>query len=238
MILDLHVHTSYSFDSLMRPAQALKKAKERGLNGIAITDHNTIRGGLEATRLNEDAGFVVIIGCEFQTETGELIGLFLREEIYSRDSYEVIKGIRDQGGIVVLPHPFTHHHLSDALLEKIDAIEGFNARIVTEGNLQAQELARDKKLPVVAGSDAHWPVEVGMGRLILENEIRTIPELKRAIGHGQGKIEGDYYHSPLPILLSELVKVCKLKQWRKSPRLTLRILRFGLRGLLTARLWL
>src|SRR5262245_37400819 len=110
--LDLHVHSCFSFDSLARPEQIIWEAKHKGLNGLAITDHQTIEGALATIKLNPDPDFLVIIGAEYYTQAGDIIGLFLREEITTRDPLELIDEIHRQGGIAVLPHPYHGHTLT------------------------------------------------------------------------------------------------------------------------------
>jgi len=94
MKLDLHIHSKYSSDGVLDPEKIVKIAAKRGLNGVAITDHNTIIGGLKAKNY-ETEDFKVIVGSEISTERGEIIGLFLKEEIKPGNVQEVIleKGI-------------------------------------------------------------------------------------------------------------------------------------------------
>jgi len=99
------MHTVYSRDGAIKPADAIRIAKKRGLDGIAVTDHDTIRGGLEALKLRPE-DLDVIVGAEIKTDRGDVIGLFLNEEIRERDHIEVIEAIRRQGGVAVVPHPF------------------------------------------------------------------------------------------------------------------------------------
>jgi len=73
MKLDLHIHSKYSKDSLLKPETILKVAKKRGLGGIAVTDHNTIKGGLFTQKINDDKNFVVIVGSDIKTEYGDII---------------------------------------------------------------------------------------------------------------------------------------------------------------------
>src|SRR5512146_3370953 len=105
MKYDLHVHTAYSIDGSLSPEKVVKIAKSRDLQGVAITDHNTIKGGIEAKRYETDS-FNVIVGSEIKTNRGDLIGLFLTEEVHSRDLQGASSEIRRQGGRAVIPHPF------------------------------------------------------------------------------------------------------------------------------------
>ena len=105
MQYDLHIHSKYSSDGVLEPEEIINAAKKKGLDGIAVTDHNTIKGGLETKRF-ETKDFEVIIGSEIMTERGEITGLFLSQEITSKDVQGVFSEIKGQGGIVVIPHPF------------------------------------------------------------------------------------------------------------------------------------
>ncbi len=94
MKYDLHIHSKYSSDGVLDPERIVRIAMKRGLNGIAITDHNTIKGGLK-TKKYENADFTVIVGSEISTERGEIIGLFLEEEVKSTNVQEVITEIKE-----------------------------------------------------------------------------------------------------------------------------------------------
>lgn len=166
-MIDLHIHSKYSFDSLLSPKTILKVAKKKGLTGIAVTDHNTIRGGLEVRKINKDQDFTVIVGSEIHTEIGDIIGLYINEEITARTSVEVLEEIKDQGGFAVLPHPFRGHKLNQYILEQSDAIEVFNGRSTPEENARALKLAQRYNKPFTAGSDAHFAAEIGYARMII-----------------------------------------------------------------------
>ena len=172
MKYDLHIHSKYSLDSVLEPSEIVRIAKEKGLNGVAITDHNTIKGGIEAKEY-ETKDFKVIVGSEIMTERGEIIGLFLKDEIYSRDSNEVILEIRRQGGIVVIPHPFDRLRKSAFILtemyaEFVDCIEGYNSLCVFKNdNEDAVAFAMKYSLTIVAGSDAHFRSEIGNAGIII-----------------------------------------------------------------------
>ncbi|WP_011306419.1 PHP domain-containing protein [Methanosarcina barkeri] len=174
-IFDLHLHSKYSSDGILDPKTITKVAIRRGLNGIAITDHNTIKGGLKAKEY-ETKNFKVIIGSEIMTNNGEVIGLFLSEEIRSTDLIEVISTIKAQNGIVVIPHPFDkmrHSALypTDEEAHLIDCIEGFNSRCIFQKyNDKAVEYANKHNLPLVAGSDAHFANEIGNAGIVTQSE--------------------------------------------------------------------
>ena len=206
---DFHIHSKYSFDSILSPKRILKRAKKVGLSGIAITDHDTIRGGLETYKINENRTFTVIIGCEINTEVGDIIGLFLNDEIKSRDSIEVIDEIREQEGVVVLPHPFKSHNLNEELIRSVDLIEGINGRTSLEKNLMAQDLARKYNLPMIAGSDAHFGLEIGRVETIINGS--EIEEIKRSLLSGGAKIKGIPSHKFFHVS-SMMIKIIKTRE--------------------------
>jgi len=152
----------------------LDHAEAEGLGAIAVTDHNVFAGALEAAELVRHRELVVIPGEEIKTEgQGEVIGLFLHEEIPRGMSFgDTIAAIREQGGLVYLPHPFDRlHAIPDPTtlhrhLAEIDVFEVYNARLLFEGyNDEAVRFARKYDLVAGAGSDAHVLQGVGTGAL-------------------------------------------------------------------------
>jgi predicted metal-dependent phosphoesterase TrpH len=153
----------------MKPHKILKFAKLRGLDGIVVCDHNTIKGGLETKKLNTDANFIVIVGAEIATDAGDITGIFLTKEIESRTFNEVVYEIRQQGGKVILNHPFKGHDLSKIDYSKIDYIEGYNSRLDEKNNIKAVELAQKHNIPVIAGSDAHLYAEIANCKTFIDS---------------------------------------------------------------------
>jgi len=164
----MHTHCEFSPDSRTPVAVQALAIQAAGLDVVCATDHNTIDGAL---RLRELAtGFRVIIGEEVSTRDGEIIGLFLEQAVpRGLSAEETIARIHDQGGLVSVPHPFSHnriYHLRRDALERvwptIDAIEIFNAReAIASDNRRAAVFAREHDIPGAAGSDAHRPWELG-----------------------------------------------------------------------------
>ena len=208
MKYDLHSHSKYSSDGILDPKKIIKVAIKKGLDGIAITDHNTIKGGLEAKQY-ETGKFKVIVGSEVMTTKGEVIGLFLSEEIKSKDFYEVIDEIKAQNGIVVLPHPFDewrHGAFPDEKdVKSINSIEILNSRCVKDKyNQNASKFAKKYKLGVTGGSDAHFANEIGHAGIIVETDDIYEAILKNKL-HVFGKTSTSLNHV--------FTKV--LKTWRK-----------------------
>lgn len=187
--VDLHCHTSASFDSLASPEAVVKAATTRGITHLAITDHDRIEGALRARDAAPD-GLTVIVGEEVKTADGDLIALFLESAVSpGRPARETIAEIRDQGGLVGIPHPFDRHRgsmLNDPRLEAIgglvDWVEAHNARVVGgSGNERAATFARELGLPGIAVSDAHSSLEVGVAYTALDGDPSTPEGLLAAL---------------------------------------------------------
>ncbi len=175
MTIDFHVHTHNSYDSIMKPEKIIRIAKSRGLNGIVICDHNTIKGGIELSKINKDKNFHIIVGAEIATDAGDITGIFLTKEINSRRVDEVIDEIKKQGGKVILNHPYKGHDLSKIDFTKIDFIEGYNSRLNLSDNQRAVLLAKKYKIPIIAGSDAHLYSEIGNCKTEMNNIKDFVP---------------------------------------------------------------
>jgi predicted metal-dependent phosphoesterase TrpH len=170
--LDLHNHTWFSADGVMSPAALLAAAKANGLDWIAVTDHNTTEGALQALELTRaDPGLPgVIPGIEVSTSDGDVIGLYVQRPIPSGlPAAETMALIREQGGLVYLPHPFAivrrgaiARHVRDQAAARADLVEVLNGRSLSAmAARKSRILARAHGKPRGAGSDAHGTVEVG-----------------------------------------------------------------------------
>lgn len=189
--MELHVHTRYSKDSLQPLLGIYFLCRIKGIETIAITDHNTIKGGKtfykffdknSRNKLPIIKGINVIIGSEIMTDSGEIIGLFLQDEIPSGLSVsETILRIKEQGGVVYLPHPYDCKRQKTVLkseeIEKcaadIDCCEAYNGRNI-DGIFEEKQLQIVNKycFQSVVGSDAHTMMEIGRNRLIFDCDER------------------------------------------------------------------
>lgn len=169
---DLHTHTDRSPDCRIAPEALVRRAREVGLDRLAVTDHDRIEGAFAAREADPE---LVIVGEEARTADGpELIGLFLEEYVPPGLSFrETAEAIREQGGITYLPHPFdpargTSEEFLRSRADCVDLVEGFNARTHdAEAQGRARRWARERGIPLGAGSDAHLIGSVGRGRLLL-----------------------------------------------------------------------
>jgi predicted metal-dependent phosphoesterase TrpH len=198
--VDFHCHSRYSPDSINTIARLIRVAKKRGLDKLAITDHNTTRGAIEAHEIDPD---FVIVGEEVLTTKGELLALFVTSEVPSNLSpLAAIKRLRKQGAFISVSHPFDRRRNGwkpEDLMEiapLVDAIEVFNARCGLKSmNDLAQVFAKKHGLAGTAGSDAHLLWEIGNARLTLP-DFSNADELREAIKIATmtGKLSGGMVH--------------------------------------------
>jgi predicted metal-dependent phosphoesterase TrpH len=201
--VDLHCHTSASFDSLAAPGAVVRAAAARGLTHLAITDHDRIAGALEARDLAPSVapGLTVIVGQEIRTTAGDLIGVFLDAAIPpGLTPAEAIAAVRAQGGLVGIAHPFDRFRGSvgrgdasalEAVAASVDWIEAWNARLVLgDGNGRAAELAARLGIPGIAVSDAHTTMEVGVAATILAGDVGTPDGLRAALAGPRELVTG------------------------------------------------
>lgn len=172
--VDMHIHTSYSPDSLLPIDDVLKTCERKGIDCVAVTDHDTVEGAL---RLHELAPSKIIVGEEIHSISGEITGLFLKENIQPWLSpMETVERIKEQDGLVYLPHPFDGMRAAvlekralDEIWEKVDIVEVFNSRNAFPwSNRKASKFAAEKGIFPGAGSDAHTRYEVGRTYVVIE----------------------------------------------------------------------
>lgn len=162
----MHVHSKYSKDSALAPKAIVEAAKRGGLRGIAVTDHRTVKGGLETRRV-APSDLAVIIGYETRIQEQDVLCLFVEEEAKADSMAELHDKIRGSGGIMVLAHPYRMLTVGRTCAN-VDAIEVLNARVSRGRNRRALELADKLHVPKVAGSDAHTAREIGMAYTIVK----------------------------------------------------------------------
>jgi len=172
--VDMHVHTSCSRDSLIPADRLIETCDYHCIDCVAVTDHDTIECAVE---LHNQSPEKIIIGEEIHTTFGEIIGLFLKEWVQPFLSpMDTVKRIKDQGGIVYIPHPFDSMRASvlrrealEAIYEDIDIIEVFNSRNAFPwSNKKAMNFASERRILAGVGSDAHTRYEIGKAYITIE----------------------------------------------------------------------
>jgi len=189
---DLHVHTTYSSDSVITPKDLVFYAKKRGLNAVAVTDHNRVDGAL---KIAKETDFLVIPGTEVSSLHGHIIGLNIQEPI-PRDlsADETVDRIHKAGGIAIACHPFVlfKGSIGKHVTAKFDAVEAINASAFPfkSSTRKANELAERLKLPKTAGTDAHYGPVIGWAYTLVEAEP-TVESIINAIVRGQCQPSGN-----------------------------------------------
>ena len=208
---DFHIHSNYSFDSITPIKKIITISKKKKIDCIAITDHNSIQGAIEAKK-KTDKTLMIITGSEIRTEYGDIIGLFLNEEIHSRIFFEVVDEIKTQGGLIIAPHPFKSK-IKD-YLSYVHIIEVVNARISDNQNDQAFEYAAQNNIPGIGSSDAHLGYEIGRIQTVFSHPVNDEDDLRQAIIRNDCEIHG--YPSPKWVhYFSASIGAVKTKNFRK-----------------------
>jgi predicted metal-dependent phosphoesterase TrpH len=193
MKADLHNHSMYSPDGLSKPASLVRAAKERGIDCLALTDHNAVVGWKSVQAEAKKQGLLFIPGEEIKVlengkSAGEILGFFLNEPIEPGPAGDILDAIRQQGGLASIAHPFDsfrHPFVRlDEFRRKVDAIETFNAGCFFSGpNQKAAVYAKAHSLSQTAGSDSHHPSQTG--RAFIEIPGDDLESLRHAIQKGK-----------------------------------------------------
>ena len=184
---DLHVHSTYSKDSLITPKELIYYSKKNGLNAVAVTDHDKLEG---AYRIAKETDFLVIPGMEVSSGEGHIIALNIKDPIpKGLTARETVERIHGAGGVAIACHPFVRFKgcLGERVCESFDAIEVINARAVpfSKSVKLAQKTAERLNLSRVAGTDAHYGPQIGYGYTIIDAEDTSVEAVCRAIVAGR-----------------------------------------------------
>lgn len=195
---DLHVHTTYSNDSVITPKELILYSKKRGLNAVAVTDHNQIDGAL---KIAKETDFLIIPGIEVSSLNGHIVGLNVCELLpKGLSAEETVDRIHKAGGIAIACHPYAlfKGSIGKHVSANFDAIEVINASSFPFGRTmrKAKQLAQSLNLPQVAGTDAHYGPVIGQAYTIIESEA-DVDAVVEAVQKGRCQPVG----SPISILM-------------------------------------
>lgn len=196
---DPHIHSIYSCDSRSSPRDILNRAEEIGLDAIAISDHNSIKGSQEAFKIakSEKRDIIVVPSIEISTDKGHMIGLGVTENIpKGLSAIETADIIHELGGLVIIPHPFSYYrHGLFCNIDPnmtVDGVETKNARyIFGYSNSQAKNLAYKNRLATLGASDSHFLKSVGDSYTEVNTKNHdSIDGILNAIRHKRCKAAG------------------------------------------------
>lgn len=187
MFIDLHIHEkTYSKDSFLALDEVVRLARERGLDGICITDHESMGLREYAAEYSEKTGFPIFVGIEYYSLQGDILAFGIEEYPKERiGAQEFIDMVHAQGGVAISAHPFRHNrrgleeHID--VLQGLDGIEILNGSTLPDAAMKAVRYGKKWNLALTGGSDCHLPEKVGVCATYFPNEIRTMEELVSAI---------------------------------------------------------
>lgn len=193
--IDLHVHTKASQDSFIDLKDAVETAKNMELDGLAITDHDTIEDAVIAANTKTD--IIIIPGIEVSAKEGHILGIGITEKVpRGLTAKETVEKIRDLGGISIVPHPFDflRHGVGEKVVREInpDAIESINSNsaFFYYAKRLSEKLAEEIQKPQTAGSDAHLLSSIGRAYTVIETKSTDIESIVRSIKMGRTKPVG------------------------------------------------
>ena len=195
---DLHVHTTYSSDSVITPKELVFYAKKRGLTAVAVTDHNQVEGAL---KIAEETDFLIIPGTEVSSLHGHIVALNVNAPIpKGLSADETVDRIHEAGGIAIACHPFAllKGSIGGHVSGKFDAVETINASAFpfNSATSKANQLAERLRLPKVAGTDAHYGPVIGQAYTLIDSEA-NVDAIVKAIANGQCEPAG----KAIPLLM-------------------------------------
>lgn len=196
MIVDLHIHTNRSsYCSSLHPQEMLDRARELGLDAVAVTEHSVRRGAQIAYEMGEEQGFTVFRGVEVYTNMGDVLVFGLESDAhYDADFHELMDEVRSLGAVAVAAHPtrgsWGHHRkykglYPDEVFGLVDAVETCNGQNSREANAEAEKIKERFKLTGTGGSDAHHVDYVGKCVTVFEKDFFTDKELIEEIRAGR-----------------------------------------------------
>ncbi len=200
MILDLHCHSKYSYDNHLEPEELIHRAFELGLDGICLTEHNSVDASWPVDRMKHPPNFLVLRGVEVSTDSGHLLVYGVQDDSWNRwgrttflKLAKVVESVHSLGGICVPAHPFRGwESIGESVFpfNGFDAIETHNGVNSSQQNQPAIKAALKLGLPSVGGSDCHYLHQVGRAFTQFDNPIGTLADLVREIkaGYCRGRV--------------------------------------------------
>jgi predicted metal-dependent phosphoesterase TrpH len=193
MKIDLHIHSAHSRDAKATPAEILRACKRVGLDGCAISDHNEIKGALDALELSKSEGLIVVPAVEVSAREGHVLAYGVKEMIPRGLSVEeTIEKISAAGGIAVAAHPDRFPSgvgLDIARRAKFDAIEVLNGGSSAKSNRLARAIAAERRMPMTGGSDAHELEKIGRAYTVIEG-VSSAADVVERISQGKTSVAG------------------------------------------------
>lgn len=230
----IHIHSCYSYDSYSSPKSIVNYAVKNGIDVLCITDHDTIKGALEAKCFASSKfpdKIKVIIGAEYYTDCGDIIALNIKNEISFNNAFDLIEKVHKEEGTILLPHPYKNHKKLEDLAALSDGIEIFNSRCDETENTKAKELAFKYGKPQYVASDAHFLVNCFDCINYFENkENDSFDRLLKSIQINKSTVK---YVKKNKIYLSQSIKGIKTQNFSILKNSLIQYSRFTLKEILS-----
>ena len=203
----IHVHSKYSYDSWRSSRSILRAACGAKLDFVLLTDHGTIKGSqmLQEKAARARIPLLVPVAAEYKTEYGDIIAAFISHEVQARRWDDFVKEVRQQGGLLLLPHPFSHHCNLARIVQDVDLIETYNGRLSALLNEKARVLSEKIGKPGYAASDSH----VGSNILSVVIEVKKNEDLRTSLLQGTLRCITCRQTRPRDLKLSQIIKALK-----------------------------
>jgi predicted metal-dependent phosphoesterase TrpH len=214
IIADLHVHTTYSKDSLITPKDLVYYAKKRGLNAVAVTDHNQLDG---AYKIAKETDFLIIPGMEVSSSDGHIVALNVHELIpRGLSAPATVERIHEAGGVAIACHPYVYFKgcLKENVCSTFDAVEVINSRAFPfkRSVKKAEETAKKLGLVRVAGTDSHYGPQIGYAYTVIEAAEPNVEAIANAILEGNCQPFG----KAVPITLNVQLEIHRILRMIKN----------------------
>jgi predicted metal-dependent phosphoesterase TrpH len=205
----IHFHSKYSYDSIVSINSIIDFAKKNRLNFLVLTDHDTIKGSkvLKKEINKRDLNIEVLVAAEYKTEYGDLIALNIRQELKNMKFEAFVNDVKEQGGLILFPHPYLGHKNIEQIASASDLIEVFNSRVSDEFNDKAMDLAIKFNKKIYHSGDAH-------NKFSLKNtivEFKKDGDLINSLKNSSIKKRSQIKTFQFEIYLSQIVKGIKCR---------------------------
>jgi predicted metal-dependent phosphoesterase TrpH len=213
----IHCHSKYSFDSIIGIPEYIKAARQHRLDFIVLTDHDTAAGSRALGRLAQETmpELEVPLAAEYLTDAGDVVAMFMSEEIQARSFPEFVHEARAKNAILLLPHPYVGHRAPERIAPECDLIEAVNCRASESKNKHGEVLARSFGKRVVVGTDAHFARSIASGIV----EVEDLGSLKSSLLSGEIRWQPPTMTTRWEYGASQLVKAWKKHDARLAWRL-------------------
>ena len=227
----IHFHSDHSYDSVNKIEAITSFIQREYIDFLVLTDHETIKGSLELKAAIKEKNIKAIapIAAEYKTDCGDLIAIFIKDEIKDMTAEGFIKEVHNQGGLVLIPHPYVGHKNLEKITSLVDAVEVYNPRCSDIENEKASKLAYKYSKPIYHGTDAHTLKEMS-NAIITLNSVSNETELREALLDSKCISSNQKKSQSRLVFFSQMVRGFKTQNLRIIIKNALKILLLYIKG--------